>query len=92
MSRHAAATQVRVDLHLEGGRLVLEVGDDGRGAPEDRPAGRRSLGVLGMMERARRLGGTLTFTSAPGAGTVVQVSVPLSALQRTPAAVEEPSA
>jgi PAS domain S-box-containing protein len=93
VSRHAAATQVNVDLHLEGGRLVLEVRDNGRGATDERPAGRRSLGVLGMMERARRLGGTLTFTSAPGAGTVVQASVPLSAVQRgAAAAAEEPPA
>ena len=81
VSRHAEASQVQVELGQEGGRLVLEVRDNGRGTAEGRPSGRRSLGVLGMMERARRLGGTLTFTSAPGAGTVVQASVPLSALQ-----------
>jgi len=80
VSRHAAASQVVVDLRQEGGRVVLEVRDDGRGTSDERPAGHRSLGVLGMTERARRLGGTLTFTSAPGAGTVVQASVPLSAL------------
>jgi PAS domain S-box-containing protein len=77
VARHAEATRVRVALRQEGGRIVLEVSDDGRGTGAP-PAGRRPLGVLGMRERARRLGGTLNITSADGRGTVVQVSIPLA--------------
>jgi PAS domain S-box-containing protein len=77
VARHAAARRVQVELRQEGGRIVLEVRDDGQGSPPASASGRRSLGVLGMKERARRLGGTLTFASEPGRGTVVQASIPL---------------
>jgi PAS domain S-box-containing protein len=78
VARHAQAARVRVDLRQEGGRVVLEVADDGRGAAAGaQVGGRRSLGVLGMRERARHLGGWLNFTSAPGKGTVVQAAIPI---------------
>jgi PAS domain S-box-containing protein len=77
VARHAQASRVQVDLRQEGGRIVLEVSDDGRGNAGAQAPGRRSLGVLGMRERARRLGGSLNLTSAPGRGTVVQASIPL---------------
>lgn len=83
VARHAAASRVRVELRQEGGRVVLEVTDDGRGAAQTPPPGHRSLGVLGMKERARRLGGTLTLTGAAGKGTVVQASIPLPAAKRS---------
>lgn len=85
VTRHAGASNVHVDLRQEGGRVVLEVRDDGRGTAPDQLGGTRSLGVLGMKERARRLGGALTWTSAPGAGTVVQASIPLAPFAVEPA-------
>jgi signal transduction histidine kinase len=88
VARHAAAATVRIELRQEGGRVLLEVRDDGQGAAPAAPAGRRSLGVLGMNERARRLGGTFTFNSTPGRGSCVQASIPL-ARPREPA---EPAA
>jgi len=72
--RHAAAT--RVAVRLEGGPdgLVLEVGDDGVGFDPHDPALRsRRLGLTSMEERAQRLGGTLSFRSAPGEGTTVRL-------------------
>lgn len=78
VARHAAASNVRIELREEGGRVLLEVRDDGQGAPAAAPGARRSLGVLGMNERARRLGGTFTFNSAPGRGSCVQASIPLA--------------
>jgi PAS domain S-box-containing protein len=78
VARHAAAANVRVELRQEGARVLLEVRDDGRGAAAALPAGRRSLGVVGMNERARRLGGTFTFNSTPGRGSCVQASIPLA--------------
>ena len=56
VTRHANASRVTVDLGLEGSVVVLEVADDGVGLPSAGPRG-RSLGLLGMGERARRLGG-----------------------------------
>lgn len=74
--RHAGATRVEVGLSVERGELRLEVADDGRGMPQGTAGGRRSLGILGMEERARALSGTVAFTPRPGGGTVVTLRVP----------------
>ena len=62
-----------------GGRdeVVLRVVDDGRGFdPEARGVRSRRLGLTSMHERAASLGGVLTVTSAPGAGTTVELRLP----------------
>jgi signal transduction histidine kinase len=77
VARHAEAARVDVFLELDGDWLRAEVSDDGKGiAPDAMTSG--SLGVLGIRERARRLGGTAKVASAPGGGTVVSLRVPLS--------------
>ena len=58
------------------GRLMLYVADNGVGIPRDRLNG-RSLGLVGMSERARKLGGTLRITSRAGQGTRVLLTLPL---------------
>jgi signal transduction histidine kinase len=74
--RHARATEVRVRLAAEDGRLALEVADDGAGFEPEDPALRSTrLGLTSMEERAERLGGRLTIRSAPGAGTTVRLEV-----------------
>ena len=75
IARHASASRVRVALDLERGRLKLEVEDDGVGVPEN--AGKTSLGLLGMRERARRLGGECDIRRLEPRGTLVRVAVPL---------------
>jgi signal transduction histidine kinase len=76
--RHAGG-EARIDvvLRCEAGRLELSVSDDGAGF-EPAATGARShrLGLTTMAERARAAGGTLTVTSAPGAGTSVRLQVP----------------
>jgi signal transduction histidine kinase len=73
--RHAEASRVDVVLERRDGTLVLQVKDDGKGiAPEVLSSG-RSLGLLGIRERARRLAGVASIRGAPGAGTVVEVTV-----------------
>ena len=74
--RHANATRVTVDLGLEDSRVVLAVADDGVGLPPARSRG-RSLGLLGMGERARRLGGECIVSQRDPSGTVVSLRVPL---------------
>jgi signal transduction histidine kinase len=77
--RHGGATRVAVRLARDdddGGRVVLEVTDDGAGFDPDDPELRsRHLGLTSMEERAQRLGGRLELRSARGAGTTVTLEV-----------------
>lgn len=75
--RHANAT--RVDVHLAGGddAIVLTVRDNGRGITPAEIRDRRSIGLLGMGERAALLGGKVEIKGAPGQGTEVTVRIPL---------------
>jgi signal transduction histidine kinase len=74
--RHARATAASVRVTQSGGRLRVRIVDDGIGFDVSRLPAQR-FGLLGMSERARLLGGELRITSAPDAGTVVDVDVPL---------------
>jgi signal transduction histidine kinase len=56
--------------------LLIEIGDDGCGL--DPSASRRGLGLAGMRERARLLGGSVDIDSAAGGGTTVTVRLPLA--------------
>ena len=62
---------------LDGTDWVLEVRDDGRGISPDRVRDLRSLGIAGMRERARAVGGQIEFEPALSGGTVVRLDVPL---------------
>ena len=72
--RHAAAARAVVALRREGGDLVVEVTDDGRGIGADVPAG---VGTASMRERAAELGGSSTVTCPPGGGTLVAARLPM---------------
>ena len=76
VARHAEASEVDVRMAHEGGDLILEVHDNGKGFPEGRLSDGKSLGILGMRERAVLLGGELAIDGAPGRGTTVSVRVP----------------
>jgi PAS domain S-box-containing protein len=76
IARHANATHVRVRLAAEDGMLTLEVHDNGHGITAEQLAGRNSLGILGMRERALLLGGELVIDGVPGVGTTVRVRIP----------------
>jgi signal transduction histidine kinase len=77
--RHAKATRVDVQLKQELGHLVLIVKDNGRGISEEEIAGTRSLGLVGMRERAMLIGGDISLHGRPGQGTTVTLRVPLPA-------------
>lgn len=73
-ARHSGATQVRIYLREEPTRLRVSVQDDGKGFT---PAQEPGLGIIGMQERANRLGGELRVESEPGRGTIVSFTLPL---------------
>jgi signal transduction histidine kinase len=78
--RHAEAGNVRVVLGTAGGLAYVEVSDDGRGF--DPQSARTGIGRQSMSQRALELGGELAVQSAPGEGTRVRFSVPISRLAR----------
>ncbi|MBN1448754.1 MAG: tetratricopeptide repeat protein, partial [Bacteroidetes bacterium] len=80
--RHAEAHEVEVTLRRVNGSLCLRIHDDGRGFD---PAWLSStngegLGVQDMTERMHLLGGELRFESSVGSGTLVEASIPLTAV------------
>ena len=78
--KHAAASRIGIRLSMEARRLCLRVEDDGRGFEQQDAFSTVGghFGLLGMRERAERLGGALSLRSRPGDGTQVEVTVPLS--------------
>jgi PAS domain S-box-containing protein len=76
VTRHAAATQVKVSLHPEKGMLTLAVADNGRGFDLQEIAASECLGLVGMRERAGLLGGSLKIHSQPGKGTRIYFRLP----------------
>jgi PAS domain S-box-containing protein len=76
VARHAGAQQIAVNLAATAELLTLRVHDDGRGITAHEIAGLHSLGLLGMRERAKRLGGAFDIRGAPGSGTTLTVSIP----------------
>ena len=80
VARHAQASHVLVELRVEGRQLCIDVEDDGVGFDQStvaRREGRPHWGLLGIQERADLLGGQARFDSTPGAGTRVEVRIPL---------------
>ena len=79
--RHAGAKRLEVTLREAGSGFDLSIKDNGQGFHVSETmaeaADRWTLGVLGMRERARALGGALTILSSPGQGTEVRAHIPL---------------
>ena len=76
VARHAGATQVDVRLQGQARELVLEVKDNGKGISSDAASEGASLGLLGMSERVRSLGGHMYLHGARDKGTTVTVRIP----------------
>jgi len=80
--QHAHATQISLEVTVEGGQLVVRISDNGRGLDVDTQTRGKSghFGCIGMRERARKIGAVVEWRSAPGKGTIVEILLPL----RTP--------
>jgi two-component system, NarL family, sensor histidine kinase UhpB len=77
VSKHApATTTVDIDLSDREGVLTLEVTDNGQGMAEDALSKAKSFGLLGLNERAAKVGGWLDVSSSPR-GTSIILSIPL---------------
>jgi two-component system, NarL family, sensor histidine kinase UhpB len=71
VARHAAARNVRVDVERHGDGTVVRLADDGDGFTGGEQS--TGLGLTGMRERALLAGGRLDVSSAPGAGTTIEL-------------------
>jgi signal transduction histidine kinase len=77
--KHSGATQTEIELDYGARNVVLQVKDNGKGfAPEHCAGpGEGHFGLLGISERAKRLHGEISFSSAPETGTTVRVQIPI---------------
>jgi signal transduction histidine kinase len=80
--RHAHAGAVRIAAREHGRTLTLTIRDNGRGITKAELSSVESIGLLGMTERARLLGGVVRITGGPGRGTTVTVTVPVTMPER----------
>ncbi len=74
-TRHSKATHVRVTVTSADSRIGVRIHDDGVGfqAPQE-----KGMGILGMEERVRHLGGSFRIDSQPGKGTEINIQLPLA--------------
>ena len=77
VARHAHATRVEARLQVQNDRLIFLVFDNGRGFDVEEAKARKSLGLVGMQERALMLNGDLKIEGVAGAGTTMTLTIPL---------------
>ncbi len=78
VARHAHATRVEARLQLDRDRIVFQVFDNGTGFDPEVAKARKSLGLVGMQERALLLNGEFKTEGVPGAGTTMTLTIPFS--------------
>lgn len=75
--RHANARSAEIRLSQKGGRLAIEIVDDGVGSPPGDKRKPRSFGLIGIRERITAMGGDFRMQGVPGKGTSLAFTVPL---------------
>lgn len=83
--KHSGADHAEISLNYSAQSVSLRISDDGCGFAVDDHAGPREghFGLLGISERAQRIGGKLTIESVAGSGTTIQIEVPTEAATDT---------
>src|SRR5205085_12521155 len=77
VARHAHATKIESTLEKDNETIVLTIRDNGKGFDEKLLPAKKTLGIVGMGERATMMGGELKIRSAPGNGTTTILKVPM---------------
>jgi signal transduction histidine kinase len=83
VARHARATEVRVAIRVEGDELTVATTDNGIGIGDAQQRSGKSLGILGIRERARTLGGGADIYGPREGGTTVEIKVPVKQYRST---------
>ena len=78
VARHSNASRLEVTVRTDKGKLVVAIRDDGRGITESAINARGSIGLIGMRERARSIGGTLEVSRLAEHGTRVALTLPVT--------------
>lgn len=81
IARHSGAKEAEVEIAREEPFCIVKISDNGRGALPDARRNRKSFGLIGMRERAARLGGELSVATAPGEGFALTVTLPLAVVE-----------
>jgi len=79
VTRHSKATRVDVTVRRLEKSIILAVEDNGVGFVPQSLSGLKSLGLVGMRERALACGGTLLIRGNPGEGSAIVVTIPMTA-------------
>jgi signal transduction histidine kinase len=82
MTKHAGATRATITLQRDAGMIRCSIRDDGVGFEVADVLDRRrdpGLGLIGIQDRLEVVGGTLEIISAPGGGTELRATIPLTA-------------
>lgn len=90
VARHARASRVQLVMQQRDGALCLSIGDDGCGFDPQGASRFRHFGLLGMRERALRIGADLSVISRPGAGTLVSLRLPARLAKNKPSTGNSP--
>jgi PAS domain S-box-containing protein len=77
IARHADAQNITIALHSTPDKFTMEISDDGRGITKREISDLKSIGLIGMRERAFAIGGSLTITGMRDKGTTIVLTVPL---------------
>ena len=77
IARHSGASHVTATLQIEPQQLIMTIADDGKGFDPDAVKAKKSLGLVGIKERALMMKGKLITETAPGKGTTIRIIVPL---------------
>jgi two-component system, NarL family, sensor histidine kinase UhpB len=85
VARHSGATSVTLEIVRAAVSCMVRVADNGSGCPDDARPNPNAFGLLGMRERAGRLGGTIRIHSAPNQGFALTVELPLASVETTEA-------
>ena len=79
--RHSSASWISAALKISDDILILEINDNGIGISTEKIKDPRSLGIVGMKERALIIGGEVSIEGVPDKGTRVRVEIPLNNLK-----------
>jgi signal transduction histidine kinase len=82
ITRHAKASRVDVIFKKDEENIELKISDNGVGMPKEQLSNPKSLGLIGIRERAKSLGGRVEFFSENGSGTTVVLTVPVKEIYK----------